>query len=85
MFGSLGEKWKEEKVISEERKEKKRKDDNFFHVVWEFKREEKVTFFHVVWELQRKEKKKIKSYYSTHSTVYYISPRTWMEFKFVKN
>ena len=39
MFGSLGEKRKEEKGLSEERKEKKRKDGTFSHLVWEFRRE----------------------------------------------
>ena len=60
MFGSLGEKRKEEKIISNERKEKKRKGDGFFHVIWEFRREDEVIFFPLVWEYKRKEKKKMK-------------------------
>ena len=48
MFGSLGEKRKEEKIISNERKEKKRNDDGFFHIVWEFRRENEVIFFPLV-------------------------------------
>ena len=40
MFGSLGEKRKEEK----RREEKKRSDHDFSHLVWKFRREEKVVF-----------------------------------------
>ena len=50
----------EEKIISNERKEKKRKDDGFFHVVWEFRREEGVIFFPLVWEFKEKKRKEKK-------------------------